>query len=65
MSDPEQEAASAEKASAEARLVRAWAERKPGQLIGMGHPAGDFLEAHAWTMIEEREVELDRPLGDA
>lgn len=34
---------------------RAWAERRPGQLIGRGHPAGDFLEAHAWQVLEERE----------
>jgi acyl-coenzyme A thioesterase PaaI-like protein len=34
-------------------FVRAWAERKPGQLIGKGHPAGDFLEAYAWKVLEE------------
>jgi len=34
-------------------FVRAWSERKPGQLIGRGHPAGDFLEAHAWQVLEE------------
>lgn len=35
-------------------FVRAWAERKPGRLIGKGHPAGDFLEAYEWQVIEER-----------
>ncbi len=35
-------------------VVRAWLERRPGQLIGRGHCAGDFLEAHAWTVVEER-----------
>jgi acyl-coenzyme A thioesterase PaaI-like protein len=24
-------------------------------LIGKGHPAGDFLEAHEWKVVEERE----------
>ncbi len=37
----------------EAPFVRAWAERKPGQLIGKGHPAGDFLEAYDWKVLEE------------
>jgi acyl-coenzyme A thioesterase PaaI-like protein len=39
--------------SSEAPFVRAWADRKPGQLIGKGHPAGDFLEAYAWEVLEE------------
>jgi acyl-coenzyme A thioesterase PaaI-like protein len=34
-------------------FVRAWAERRPGQLIGKGHPAGDFLEAYDWRVVEE------------
>ena len=41
------------KSPLEAPFVRAWAERKPGQLIGKGHPAGDFLEAYAWRVLEE------------
>lgn len=36
-------------------FVRAWFSRKPGQLIGRGHPAGDFLEAYDWKIIEESE----------
>ncbi len=36
-------------------FVRAWTSRKPGQLIGKGHPAGDFLEAHDWQVLEEAE----------
>jgi acyl-coenzyme A thioesterase PaaI-like protein len=36
-------------------FARAWTERKPGQLMGKGHPAGDFLEAHEWTVLEETE----------
>jgi acyl-coenzyme A thioesterase PaaI-like protein len=36
-------------------VVRAWAAREPGQLVGKGHPAGDFLEAYAWKVIEEGE----------
>jgi acyl-coenzyme A thioesterase PaaI-like protein len=35
-------------------FVRAWHQRQPGQLIGKGHPAGDFLEAYRWTVLEER-----------
>lgn len=34
-------------------FLRAWAERGPGRLIGKGHPAGDFLEAHQWKLLEE------------
>jgi acyl-coenzyme A thioesterase PaaI-like protein len=34
-------------------FVRAWMTRKPGQLMGKGHPAGDFLEAYEWKVIEE------------
>jgi acyl-coenzyme A thioesterase PaaI-like protein len=36
-------------------FVRAWMERRPDQLIGKGHPAGDFLEAYEWKVVEERE----------
>jgi len=38
-----------------AAVRRAWAERKPGRLIGKGHPAGDFLEAYDWVVVEESE----------
>src|SRR5687767_6380196 len=34
-------------------VVRAWASPPPGRLIGRGHPAGDFLEAHDWDVLEE------------
>ncbi|MGH7857250.1 MAG: PaaI family thioesterase [Candidatus Binatia bacterium] len=34
-------------------FIRAWASRKPGQLLGKGHPAGDFLEAYEWEVLEE------------
>jgi len=33
--------------------ARPWAQREPGRLIGRGHPAGDFLEAYAWDLLEE------------
>jgi acyl-coenzyme A thioesterase PaaI-like protein len=36
-------------------FVRAWQSRQPGQLIGRGHPAGDFLEAYEWKVLEESE----------
>jgi acyl-coenzyme A thioesterase PaaI-like protein len=34
-------------------FARPWARRAPGQLIGKGHPAGDFLEAYRWRILEE------------
>jgi acyl-coenzyme A thioesterase PaaI-like protein len=34
-------------------FVRAWVTRKPGQLLGRGHPAGDFLEAYEWQVLDE------------
>src|SRR5262250_515121 len=34
---------------------RAWMERRPDQLIGKGHPAGDFLEAYDWELAEESQ----------
>jgi acyl-coenzyme A thioesterase PaaI-like protein len=33
--------------------MRAWAAREPDRLIGKGHPAGDFLEAYEWRVLEE------------
>jgi acyl-coenzyme A thioesterase PaaI-like protein len=33
----------------------AWRDHEPGRLVGRGHPAGDFLEAWRWTVLEERE----------
>lgn len=44
MSDPETPA-----------FARAWMQRRPDQLVGRGHPAGDFLEAYDWKVLEERE----------
>ena len=34
-------------------VLRAWATPPPGRLIGRGHPAGDFLEAYDWEVLEE------------
>jgi acyl-coenzyme A thioesterase PaaI-like protein len=34
-------------------VPRRWLAREPGQLIGRGHPAGDFLEAWKWRVLEE------------
>jgi acyl-coenzyme A thioesterase PaaI-like protein len=34
-------------------LARAWATIEPGRLVGRGHPAGDFLEAWAWDVLDE------------
>jgi acyl-coenzyme A thioesterase PaaI-like protein len=33
---------------------RPWATSDPCRLIGRGHPAGDFLEAHEWAVLERR-----------
>ncbi len=33
----------------------AWSMPDPGRLVGKGHPAGDFLEAWAWEVLEEEE----------
>jgi acyl-coenzyme A thioesterase PaaI-like protein len=30
-----------------------WAKVEPGRLIGRGHPAGDFLEAWKWDVVDE------------
>ncbi len=31
-----------------------WRTFPPGRIIGKGHPAGDFLEAYDWKVIEQR-----------
>ena len=31
----------------------AWTTPEPGRLVGRGHPAGDFLEAWAWEVLDE------------
>jgi acyl-coenzyme A thioesterase PaaI-like protein len=31
-----------------------WRTFEPGRIIGRGHPAGDFLEAYDWKVIEQR-----------
>jgi len=41
-------------AGGRAPVARPWARREPGRPIGRGHPAGDFLEAWRWTVLEER-----------
>ncbi len=33
---------------------RAWSSAPPGRLIGKGHPAGDFLDASDWEVLDER-----------
>ena len=32
---------------------RPWVTTEPGRLIGRGHPAGDFLEAWSWELLDE------------
>ncbi len=33
-------------------LPRPWLPAPSGRFIGRGHPAGDFLEAHDWRVLE-------------
>lgn len=47
------EAASASEAAARV-MRRSWMSPPPGRLIGRGHPAGDFLDAFDWDLLEER-----------
>jgi acyl-coenzyme A thioesterase PaaI-like protein len=55
MSEPENKRRAGLPAGMDPGVVRAWAQREPGRLIGKGHPAGDFLEAWAWEVLEEGE----------
>ena len=43
-----------------------WATPAPGRILNKGHPAGDFLEAYEWHVIERRDdfLELDLHLPD-
>jgi acyl-coenzyme A thioesterase PaaI-like protein len=43
-----------------------WATPPPGRILNRGHPAGDFLEAYEWHVIERRAdfLELDVHLPD-
>ena len=34
-------------------LARPWTTTESGRLVGRGHPAGDFLEAWAWDLLDE------------
>ena len=38
----------------DARARRPWMAPPPGKLLGRGHPAGDFLEAHEWKLLERK-----------
>jgi acyl-coenzyme A thioesterase PaaI-like protein len=31
-----------------------WTKPEPGRLLGRGHPAGDFLEAYDWLLLDKR-----------
>jgi acyl-coenzyme A thioesterase PaaI-like protein len=39
--------------ASEPPFVMAWTTPDPGRLVGRGHPAGDFLEAWAWEVLDE------------
>ncbi len=46
--------------------LRPWRAAKPGRLVGRGHPAGDFLEAYDWIVLERRPgyVKIDAHLPE-
>lgn len=46
--------------------ARPWLAREPGQLVGRGHPAGDFLEAWKWKVVERGKgyLKIDAHLPD-
>ena len=48
------------------QLRRAWRTLEPGRLVGRGHPAGDFLEAYDWHVVERRPgyIKLDAHLPE-
>lgn len=39
-------------------IARPWSTTEPGRLVGRGHPAGDFLEAWAWDVLEEADGQV-------
>ena len=39
----------------ESEIPRPWITTEPGRLMGRGHPAGDFLEAWEWDLLDEGE----------
>jgi acyl-coenzyme A thioesterase PaaI-like protein len=45
---------------------QAWRNPPPGRVLGRGHPAGDFLEAYDWVVLEERlgHLKLDVALPE-
>ena len=36
-------------------MPRPWVTTEAGRLIGRGHPAGDFLEAWSWDLLDDGE----------
>jgi acyl-coenzyme A thioesterase PaaI-like protein len=42
-----------EDGATEVPFVAEWRAFPPGRVIGRGHPAGDFLEAYEWKVIEQ------------
>lgn len=48
------------------RHTHPWVVPPPGRLIGEGHPAGDFLEAWRWDVVDEApgHLVLDAHLPD-
>lgn len=47
-----------------AEIPRPWVSAEPGFLMGRGHPAGDFLEAWDWRILEEHRgyLRIDAPV---
>jgi len=40
------------------QALRRWRSDDPKRVIGRGHPAGDFLDAHEWEVLERSEGRL-------
>ncbi len=45
-------------------MTPSWRHPEAGRIIGRGHPAGDFLQAYDWPILEQRPgyLELDAHL---
>lgn len=53
MASDERDGASAPAQGGLPDSARAWTMPPSGRVIGRGHPAGDFLEADQWEIVEE------------
>lgn len=52
MSLPDRRTGSRDTAPDIEEFARSWATDDPQRVMGRGHPVGDFLEGHAWRVLE-------------